>query len=146
MTASYRILEDIALADAAFEAQGDTPSELCRAAAQAVIETMVDPQTVSPTLTRSVVRQEQSLEDLLFDWLHEIVYLKDKETLVFQRADCTVTHEPNSGLWQLKGTLVGEPIAPERHALRADVKAVTKHRYTVWRDERGWMATVVLDI
>lgn len=146
MASSFRFLEDIALADSAFEVRGDTPSELFGAAAQAVIETMVDPRTVSPTLTRSVVRQSQSLEELLFDWLAEIVYLKDAEALVFQRADCAVMRALADGEWRLEGTLTGEPIAPARHGLRADVKAVTKHRYAVRQDERGWTATVVLDI
>lgn len=146
MTSSFRFLEDIALADSAFEAHGDTPSELFRAAAQAVIETMVDPRTVLPTLTRTVVRRDRSLEELLFDWLADIVYLKDAEALVFQRADCAVTHEPADGEWRLEGTLAGEPIAPARHGLRADVKAITKHRYAVRQDDRGWTATVVMDI
>lgn len=146
MTSSFRFLEDIALADSAFEARGDTPSELFHAAAQAVIETMVDPRTVAPVLSRTISHRHGNLEDLLFDWLSDIVYLKDAEALVFQRATCTVIRDPADGQWRLDATLVGEPVAPDRHSLRADVKAITKHRYALRQDDRGWTATVVMDI
>lgn len=146
MTSSFRFLEDIALADSAFEARGNTPAELFAASARAVIETMVDPRTVSPGLTKSIARRDQSLEELLFDWLADIVYLKDAEGLVFRDADCSVANDRTSGEWRLQGTLTGEPIDPARHDLRADVKAITKHRYEVRQDDRGWIATVVMDI
>jgi SHS2 domain-containing protein len=144
MTSSFRFLEDIALADSAFEARGSTPSELFTAAAMAVIETLADPQTVAPALTRNVTRDSPSLPDLLFDWLADIVYLKDAECLVFRKAACTVSNE--GGTWRLEGTLAGEPINPARHDLRADIKAITKHRYDVRQDDSGWVATVVMDI
>lgn len=146
MTSTFRFLEDIALADSAFEARGDTPSGLFTAAAQAVIETMVDPQTVAPTLTKSITRHGPSLEDLLFDWLADIVYLKDAEGLVFRDAACRVDKDGARGDWQMNAVLTGEPINPGRHELRADVKAITKHRYEVRQDGSGWIATVVMDI
>lgn len=146
MTSSFRFLEDIALADSAFEARGDTPSELLTAAARAVIETLADPNTVAPALTKTITRHDRSLGDLLFDWLADIVYLKDAEGIVFRDAVCTVSSEGTGGDWQLTGTLTGEAINPARHDLRADVKAITKHRYDVRQDERGWVATVVMDI
>jgi SHS2 domain-containing protein len=146
MTSSFRFLEDIALADSAFEARGHTPSELFAAAATAVVETMADPRTVAPALTRTVARHDRSLPELLFDWLADIVYLKDAEGLVFHDAACAVSREPAGGDWQLEGTLRGEPVDPSRHDLRADIKAVTKHRYEVRQDDGGWVATVVMDI
>ena len=146
MTATFRFLEDIALADAAFEASGGTPSELFLAAAHAVIETMVAPKTVAPTLTKSISRHDQSLEELLFDWLADIVYLKDAEWLVFRDVTCTVEQGQAGRGWQLNGTLTGEPIDPSRHELRADIKAITKHRYAVRQEPGAWIATVVMDI
>lgn len=146
MTSSFRFLEDIALADSAFEARGDNPSELFAASARAVIETMVAPQTVSSRCTKSITRHDRSLEELLFDWLASIVYLKDAEGLVFRDVVCTVEKRQVDEDWRLSGTLTGEPIDPARHELRADVKAITKHCYEVRQDNGGWIATVVMDI
>jgi SHS2 domain-containing protein len=146
MTSSFRFLDDIALADSAFEARGSTPSELFTASASAVIETLADPRAVAPALTRTVSRHGPNMAELLFDWLADIVYLKDAESLVFRDAACVVATDPTGGEWRLEGTLTGEPIDPARHDLRADIKAITKHRYEVRQDNGGWVATVVMDI
>jgi SHS2 domain-containing protein len=146
MTSSFRFLEDIALADSAFEARGGTPSELFAASARAVIETLADTRTVAPTLTRTITKSSPQLPDLLFDWLSDIVYLKDAEGLVFREAACAVSRGAAGDEWRLEGTLTGEAIDPARHDLRADIKAITKHRYDVRQDNGGWAATVVMDI
>jgi len=146
MTSSFRFLEDIALADSAFEAGGDSPSELFAAAARAVIETLADPRTVAPALTKEVTRHDPSVDTLLFDWLSDIVFLKDAEGLVFHHAACVVSQDGPDGPWHLKGTLTGAPIDPAHHDLRADIKAITKHRYEVRKDDGTWSATVVMDI
>nr|MBI3611742.1 archease [Nitrospirota bacterium] len=74
MTYQYRILEDVALADTAFEATGDSPSELFLAAGQAIIETLADPRRVQPACTRSFEHRDRDLAALLFAWLSDIVY------------------------------------------------------------------------
>ena len=145
MPGHFRFLDDIALADAAFEAIGDSPSDVATAAALAVIETMVDPQTVAEQWHRTITRQDTTLDDLIFDWLSDLVYIKNAEGMIFRDATALIQHEP-AGLWNLRGTLIGEPIDPSRHELRADVKAVTKHRYEISHDGAHWLARVVLDI
>lgn len=146
MTHRFTFLEDIALADTAFEASGDSPSELLLAATQAVIETMVNPDTVSPHWHRTIEHQAPDLASLLFDWLSDIVYLKDAHGVVFHEATAVVTEDRPHGRWHARGHLTGEPVDPRRHELRADVKAVTKHLYEVRRDDDHWIARVVLDI
>lgn len=141
----FTFLENVAVADAAFEATGDSPSELFLAAAEAVIETMVDRRTVSAGLERTIEQEEDDLDTLLFGWLSQIVFLKDAEALVF--CDVTVTVDRGQGeSWRLRGTLRGEAIDQARHELRADVKAVTKHLYGVSQKNGRWFARVVLDI
>lgn len=146
MPPSFRILEDIAMADVAFEAMGDTPSELFAAAAQAVIAMLANPMTVSTTWHRTIDLEDEQLADLLFDWLSEMVYLKDAEGVVFCQARATVTHESLRDRWRLRAELIGETIDYTRHELRSDVKAVTKHLYEVHESAGQWKARVVLDI
>lgn len=146
MAHGFRFLEDIALADAAFDAAGDSPSELFVAAAQAVIETMVNPHTVIPVWRRVIELQGPEIADLLFDWLSGLVYLKDAEGVVFREVTAVVSEDRPHGDFRLRATLSGESIDPGRHELRADVKAVTKHLYEVRHDDGHWGARVVLDI
>ena len=150
MSGDFRFLEDVALADAAFDASGGSPSELFVAAARAVIGTMVNPSTVEPRASYDVSQEAPDIESLLFDWLSYIVYLKDAEGVVFREAAAIVSESRqgsgSSGTWSLRGTLTGEPIDQSRHELHADVKAVTKHLYQVRQDGDRWMARVVIDI
>jgi SHS2 domain-containing protein len=141
----FIFLENVAVADAAFDATGDSPSELFVAAGEAVIETMVDRQTVSPALQRDITLEDEELGSLLFDWLSQIVFLKDAEGLMFRDAEATV-EQASDGKWHLCGRLAGEALDPDRHELRADVKAVTKHLYEVGQTNGRWHARVVLDI
>lgn len=136
----------MAVADVAFEALGDTPAELCDAAAQAVIEILANPATVSNRWHRTIELENALFADLLFDWLSEMVYLKDAEHVVFSGARSSVLHDPSRRCWQLHGELTGEPIDGARQELRSDVKAVTKHLYDVREHAGRWKARVVLDI
>ena len=60
--------DEIVLGDLAFEATGDSVSELFAAAALAVIEAMVDPLSVETSWTQEVRLSEAEIEDLLFEW------------------------------------------------------------------------------
>jgi SHS2 domain-containing protein len=144
MSHQYRLLEEIAVADAAFEATGDSPSELFLAASQALIDTMADPASVGNTWRQTSARQAPDLASLLFEWLSEIVYLKDAQAVVYSAV--TVRVEPLAEAWHMQGTMIGEAIDPERQELRADVKAVAKHLYEVRQQDHRWIARVVLDI
>lgn len=146
MTSAYKFLEDIALADAAFEATGDSPTELFLAASQALIDTLANPATVSSIWERTITRHDPDLSALLFDWLSDLVYLKDAEGVVFHEARVRLTHDDTAGEWRLTGTLTGAPVDPANQDLHADVKGVTKHWYQVTQEGSRWTARVVLDI
>jgi len=144
MTHSFRILDDIALADIAFEAEGDSPEELFRAATQALLETLADPATVGNEWEQQITQADDDLDTLLFDWLSEIVYWKDAAGVVFREAKPTLSCE--QGIWTLQARLVGSPVDRLKQELRSDVKGVTKHLYGIKRIGSVWKATVVLDV
>ena len=89
MGQAYRFLEEIALADVGFIATGDSVSELFAASAAAVIDAMVNPVSVGTNWTREVRLSQEQVEELLFDWLQTIVFLKDAEAVVFRDAPCS---------------------------------------------------------
>ena len=66
MSHSFRFLDDIATADLAFDASGDSLQELFHGATCAVIEAMADPSTVGFTWRKSVERREEDPAELLF--------------------------------------------------------------------------------
>ncbi len=146
MGTAHRFLDEIALGDLAFEATGDSVSELFVAAALAVIEAMADPLTVETNWTEDCLLSESELEDLFFEWLNRIVFIKDVEGVVFHEVRAMVRHDSENSLWHLAATLTGDQVDPTRQDLRTDVKAVTKHLFEIRPDESGWYARVVLDV
>ncbi len=139
---SHRFLDDIAIADTAFEARGETPEELLLAATDALIETIADPTTIQPRRECHIELSASDFPELLFLWLSELVFLKDVEPMVFCDADVSVREDTS---WTLTGHVRGDNVQ-DNHLLGSDVKAVTKHMYDVSHDGSEWVARVVLDI
>ncbi|HEY5595506.1 MAG TPA: archease [Nitrospiria bacterium] len=144
MTQAYSFLEDTAIADLAFEATGDTPAELFQAAGQALFEGMADTRRLRPRIRKEIRLRHAELDQLLYDWLSELIYMKDAQGLLF--GEFSVQLDRNAE-WSLNAVVKGEPIDPRRHGLRADAKAVTYHQFQVSQTETGgWKARVVVDI
>ncbi len=139
----YKFLEDIATADAAFEALGSTPEELFTDAALATFEVMADTESIEPVIAKTIELENENMDGLLFDWLSELVYLKDAESVLFCKFDVSIK---KNDAYKLRGTAWGENISREKHTLRSDVKAVTFHIFKVKKTGDTWKARVVLDI
>ncbi len=144
----YRWLEDIAVADAAFEAWADTPEGLLAEAGEAALAVMVG----DPAAVRRRVRREARLAEepdlLLLGLLQRVIWHKDAERLLLHVGPLSLERGAE-GRWSVAAELWGEEIDPARHDLLTDVKAVTLHRLFVGRDpgEAGaWRARVVLDV
>jgi len=139
----FRFLEKIAIADVAFEACGRTLEELFVNCAKATFESMTDLKKVPPEITELVKLENKTIEDLLFDWLAELIYLKDYRAMFF--SDFSVKIYKNK-LYHLEGEAKGEAINPKKHEMRADVKAVTYHLLEVKKTNSTWKAKLILDI
>jgi SHS2 domain-containing protein len=139
---SWNVLDDVAVADCALELRGGDLDDLFATGARALAEIMVDPETVSRDVEQTL-RLEASTLDLLFhEWLSELIFLKDKDQLVFPEAVVGVCAAPPA----LTACLTGGRIEPARTGLRADPKAVTFHRFALEPRGDGWYACVVIDI
>ena len=146
MNTGFRFLENIALADMAFEAWGESPSELFSAAAEALITAMANPRTVGTGWKHEVDLAESNVSDLLFEWLSHLVFLKDAEAVVFHDVQANVWQDPDTQIWHVRGRIFGERVDATAQELRADVKAITKHLYEVDVEPGRYRAQVVLDV
>jgi SHS2 domain-containing protein len=141
----YRFLEDVTVADVAFEAEGNTLQELFKSAAIALTNTMInDPTKLKSESVRTVRLSTENIEKLLYEFLQELIFLKDTELLLFK--DITVDlHKANSS-YKLEAELKGEKLSSQRHELLVDVKAVTLHKFSVKHEGDVWRCMVVLDV
>lgn len=137
----YKFLEDVTYADVAFEARGNTLSELFRESALALFESMANTQTVKPEISKEITLSADTIERLLFEFLEDIVVLKDTDVMVFHDIEVTVDEAKKS----VHATIWGDKISQATQELHQDVKAVTMHYFKVEK-QKEWIARVVLDI
>ncbi|SFM50961.1 archease [Thermodesulforhabdus norvegica] len=145
----YEYIEDWAPADQAFRAWGNAMEELFRSAVDALLGVMVsDPDLIYPEKKRNLSLREESPEFLLYQLLREIIYLKDSEHLLLRigtdTRDLLIRQEKDG--WFLDCNLLGQNLNAYRGEFLVDVKAVTLHRFSLMKTDRGWEATVVVDI
>ncbi len=138
----YRFLEDVAIADSAFEAEAESLEDLFRTCAIATFEVMADTSTIEPKSKEDVELAGDNLEELLFDWLAELIYLKDSKSMLFGKFEIRIEEEDG---YKLTASIWGEPVDQKKHKVRVDVKAVTYHLLEVKQVEGKWIAKVVLD-
>jgi len=128
-------------ADIGIEVEADTLGELFEGTAAAMFSLMVDPETVRKTVERELSLEAGDLEELLFIWLNELLFIVDAEGLLFSGFEVK-----NVGDSRLLATTSGEKINPERHKFLEEIKAATYHEMTVERQDSGWKARVIFDV
>ena len=142
---SYEFLEDIAIADIAFRAWGETLEALFIAAGDATLNAMIDNlDAIALKETRTFSLENDELDMLLFNFLQEFVYYKDSELLLLRAQQVHI--EQKNGQYHLTAVTQGETLESDRHEQRVDVKAVTLHRFQLEKTDNGWTALVILDI
>jgi SHS2 domain-containing protein len=142
---SYEFLEDIAIADIAFRAWGETLEALFMAAGDATLNAMIENlDAIALKETRTFSLENDELDMLLFNFLQEFVYYKDSELLLLRAQQVHI--EEKNGEYHLTGVIQGEMLDCDRHEQRVDVKAVTLHRFQLEKTDDGWTALVILDI
>lgn len=129
-------------ADLGMIAYGRNLPELFAHAAWAMFDLMSDATTIRPQQTLRVrIEAAADLEDLMVQWLGELLYLYDTQRFLccaasFERLEPTC----------LAATVQGETFDPQRHPIDTEIKAVTYHQITVARVDGGWQTQVIFDL
>jgi len=141
----FEYLDDLATADVAFRATGQSREELFVAACDALVNVMLtDLKAIADKKDQSIIIEDPNLDMLLFQLMQELIYLKDAQKLILRVREINIKEERHA--FVLKARVAGEQIDLSRHHFNVDVKAVTLHRFQVRQIDNGWEAIVVLDI
>jgi len=139
----YRFLEDIALADIAYEAYGKDLNEVFENSALAIFELSADVKTIDPKKKLEIRLKHEKLDNLLYDFLSEILFLKDSKYMVFRNVKVQIKEGKKN---QLKATLEGDTINSEKQLLENDIKAITMHMFELKKAGNGYKARIIVDI
>ncbi len=117
--------------------------DLFRTAAEGLFSVIVThPDHIQPVHVEEFQLRAESVQELLADWLNELIFRCETMHLVFSQFELHVDHAGAS----LQGWARGEALDPERHGLDHEVKAATHHGLCLVHEEGGWIAEVILDI
>jgi SHS2 domain-containing protein len=139
----YNILTEEVKSDFAFEVYSDSLSELFRGAGKAMMEAMVDLNKFKASKIWKINLESDTLELLLYDFLSELVYLKDVDVALFEDYDIEIKEDTK---FSLSCSAHGSEINYEQDVLLTDVKAVTMYKFLIEKREKEWYCHVILDL
>lgn len=136
----YELLDHTA--DAKFRATGKTLEDAFASAVQGMTAIAADPSLVGTGRTQHVTITSKNLQNLLFDLLDEILFLRDTEKFLPAKANA-LTIVSRDGQYVLDATLLGDDAAK----WPANLKAVTYSEMIVDEQPDGtWLIQAVIDI
>ena len=136
MPERYEIIDHTA--DIAIRTTGSTMNQAFENAGYALFDTMCDAASVKPLTTKRVECQADDLEQLLVDWLSELLFICDVDDMLFSGFEVNITGT------QLTAQVMGEKMDSARHHLKTDIKAITYHMLEV--DKSTNTVQVLFDI
>jgi SHS2 domain-containing protein len=140
MPGPYEFFEHTA--DIGVHIYGVTLQELFRNAALALYEVLGSLAKKEERKVKSLKLEAMSLEDLLHDWLADLLYEVEVRHLLYDEFEIAELTQK-----RIAATLRGGEIDFTRSRTNEEIKAVTYHQMRVEQLEDGtWRATVILDV
>lgn len=131
---NYNFL-DIATADIAFEAFGDTLEQTFENSALALEEVVTDTSKIEKNIEKNIEIKSENKKSMLYDFLSELLYLFDTEQLVFNDFDVHIDGNV------LKAKLKGDKVSD----IRGEIKAITYHGMDIQHKDK-WRIQVIVDV
>ncbi len=130
-------------ADLGLRIVADDLADLFQTAAVGLFDVIVaNRDEVRAMETEQVSLRGDTPEDLMVEWLNELIYRCETRHRLYSSFEVEVD-EPAC---HLTATIGGEPIDRGRHILDHEVKAATRHGLSLKKEPQGWVAEVIVDI
>lgn len=139
---SYEYLDHIA--DAGVRACGDSLEDLFTDAAKGLISLMIDVEDIKTTKTSYLQVNASSAEDLLYNWLKELLSISYLNRTFYGRFDVNIDRENEE--FTLNAELSGESIESIQGSLGPEVKGITYQGLEVSRTDDRWSCRFVVDV
>jgi SHS2 domain-containing protein len=127
----YRYLEHTT--DAFIEVTANTLEEAFENAGISVVDTILDIKLVEEKMVKKIQVSGKDLNNLLYNWLEEIIIITITEGFVTKRF--FVKLEKNNG-YKLEAILNGEEIDVKKHHFKVEIKSPTFHLMEIKQDKQ----------
>jgi len=128
-------------ADVGLKAYGKNLSEAFQNAAKGMFDIITDSSEIEPVGQYDIQLEAADLEQLLVDFLSELLFLNSAQNLVFGFFKVELDEDKNS----LSARVFGEKFNISKHKIGAEIKAVTYHMLEV-KNKKPYHAQVLFDI
>ncbi len=135
----YRFLDHTA--DLMIEVRGDSLVELFSESAVALFDVIVGVNSVSVRRHVEVRASGDNKEELLVDWLRELLYVFSGERMVLSHFEIL-----NFSETELHARCGGERFRSDLHRVRFDVKAVTYYGVSITQRNGKYSVSVLFDV
>ncbi len=143
------------MADVGVTAQGTSLEEAFRESAKALFNLMVDIDTIGNSVKKEIEISSEDIYSLFYDFLTELLVLRDTENLIFSDFDINIynvqnsqdvnkdkgcnnkgsnyknKHVENDVKYVLKCIAYGEKFDRKKHEPKEEVKAITYHKMEI---------------
>ena len=126
--------------DVGIKIWGQTLEELFENAARGMFELITDVSAVNESESKEVHVVADSDEDLLVQWLNELVFLFDSYNYVGKTFSLNIINK------KLKAVISGGTFDPSTGESRLLIKAATYHDLSLSKANTHWEATIIFDI
>jgi len=133
----YKYLEDLT-SDVMFKAYGNDLKELFENSAEALLKVICQLNKIKPVEVIEVEVEGEDVQELMFNWLQELIVLVDTEEMFFSKFEIIKISEN-----KLKAKIYGEPITPEKG--ETVVKSITNYGFKVEKKGNQWTAKISMD-
>jgi len=130
-------------ADAKFQAFGQTLEEAFSHAALAIASLMWDQDKIEGKLTIPIEVRGKDLQQLLVNFLEEILYLFETKGFLLGSVEDLTIHK-NEGKFSLRALFIGDEYS-SLYEIFGDVKAITYNEMAI-KENAPFMVQVVADI
>jgi len=140
----FEVSDRYTVADIGLEVEGDSLAELFLAAAEgmfAIILGAYGPAT--HTVTIPIHLRAETHEQLLVDWLSELIFLFDARQLAPVDIHLTL---PDAGRPEMDARVECRPFDRDLDHAEHEIKAVTYHRLKIERTDGSYRCHLVFDI
>src|SRR5574342_1085069 len=137
----YRYLEHAT--DAFIEVTANTLEEAFENAGLSVVDTIVDIKLVEEKMKKKIEVRGKDLNNLLYNWLEEIIIITITEGFVTKRF--FVKLEKENG-YKLEAVLNGEEIDIKKHHFKVEIKAPTFHLMEIEQEDKRVVMRFLLDL
>ncbi|MBS4015267.1 MAG: archease [Candidatus Latescibacteria bacterium] len=107
----------------------------------AIFDNILDLNTVAIKETRKIELSGSTTEDLLMDWLRELVFIFATQFFIAKQVDQIVIKDN-----KLSAQISGERFDAARHKIKIEIKTPTYYMFKIDQTDKGYQATVVFDV